>query len=126
MNHPSRSNASVQTLLSNEEVVVATIQQIMKDFGMFGLEIQFSGSLDNAYEELMKQLDPPIKQLLSTNAKRLWPVLYQIDISTPELEKTAMLKPEFTPSEVIAHQVIERELKKVLTRFYYRSNTNGI
>lgn len=125
MNHPSYSNASVQTLLSNEEVVQATIQQIMKDFAMFGIEIVFTGSHDQAYEELMKQLVGPIENLLATNPKRLWPVLYQVDISNVALEKTAALKPDFTSAQVIAHQVIERELKKVLTRFYYRNNSSS-
>ncbi len=123
INLPDFTNTSVQSLLNKEEIVLETIKQIMKDFGMFGVEISFSGSLDNAYDELLRQLVIQIDHLLSTDATRLWSVLYQVDISNRDIEKTSALKPDYTPVEVIAHQVIERDLKKVLTRIYYRNNS---
>lgn len=121
MNLPDLHFSTTPQFLDGEQIILETIQQIMKDFGMFGLDIEFSGNVSNAYHEMHQQLTNAVDVLIVRNAERLYAILYQVDISNKDLEKTHHEAPEFSIVEVIAHQIIERELKKVLTRRYFKS-----
>lgn len=126
MELPQVSNQNVESLLSREEIVRQTAEQIMKDFGMFGVEISFSGNTENAYHELHMQLTDQITDLFDRNYDLLLSVLYQVDISDKDIRKTRLELPDYTDIEVVAHQVIVRDLKKVLLRRYFKlkgSNT---
>ncbi|WP_167618822.1 hypothetical protein [Maribellus sediminis] len=120
MDFPRVSNQNVEALLNREEIVRQTAEQIMKDFGMFGVEITFSGNIDQAYQELHEQLVDQISTLIERNYDLLLSVLYQVDITDREMAKAQAELPHYTHIEVIAHQVIARDLKKVLLRRYFK------
>ena len=120
MDLPVVSNQNVGALLSREEIVRQTAEQIMKDFGMFGVEITFSGNIDKAYEELHQQLVKQIAVLVERNYDLLLSVLYQVDITDREIARTRAELPHYSHVEVVAHQVIVRDLKKVLLRRYFK------
>ena len=120
MNLPDLQNNNIQSHLNRTEIVIETAQQIMKDFGMFGVEITFSGNTEQAYNELHKQLVFQVEKLLANNSELLMSVLYQVDISDREIEKAARELPHYNHIEIIAHQIIFRDLKKVLFRRYYK------
>ncbi len=121
MNLPQVTNTNVSTLLNREEIVRETAEQIMKDFGMFGVEITFSGNTSQAYNELHGQLVEQIGLLLERNYDLLLSVLYQVDITDREIAKAERELPEYSHVEIVAHQVIIRDLKKVLLRRYFKS-----
>ena len=118
---PVIHNNNIQDFLNREDIILETIQQIMKDFGMFGLDIIFSGDINNANNEIHKQLTMQVENLFNDNLSKLYAVLYQVDISNKTIEKAQNLTPDFTLIEVIANQIIIRELQKVLTRRYFKS-----
>jgi len=120
MNLPEVSNQNLESLLNREEIVRQTAEQIMKDFGMFGVEITFSGNTENAYHELHSQLTDQISDLFDRKYDLLLSVLYQVDISDRDIRKTRLELPDYTDVEVVAHQVIVRDLKKVLLRRYFK------
>lgn len=122
MELPQVRNDNVKGFLDRAEIVRETAQQIMKDFGMFGVEITFSGDVLNAYEELHRQLVEQISVLIQNNYDKLLSVLYQVDITEREITQTEHDLPHYNHVEIIAHQVIARELKKVLWRRYFKSN----
>lgn len=121
MKLPDLQNNNIKSHLNKAEIVIETAQQIMKDFGMFGVEISFSGNTEEAYNELLEQLVFQIDKLLGSNSELLMSVLYQVDISDREIAKTASELPHYNQIEVIAHQIIFRDLKKVLFRRYYKT-----
>lgn len=120
MGLPVVKNQDVSTLLDKYEIVMDTAEQIMKDFGMFGIEITFSGEVMNAYDELHQQLIKQIGYLIDVNYDRLLSVLYQVDVTDREMAKAQAELPHYNHIEIIAHQVIARELKKVLWRRYFK------
>jgi hypothetical protein len=120
MLYPNVSNSNVATLLNKNDLVLETVQQIVKDFALFGIEITFSGDVNNAYQELMEQLTKQISGLLDADYQRLLSVLYQVDISDRDIAKTSQEMPGLSHLEVISHQVIVRDLKKVLLRRYFK------
>jgi hypothetical protein len=121
MNYPQINNSNVSGFLDQEEIVKETAEQIMKDFGMFGVEITFSGNTANAYYELHQQLIDQVTVLLEKNYDLLLSVLYQIDITDRDIVKTERELPDYNHIEVLAHQIIVRDLKKVLLRRYFKS-----
>ncbi len=116
---PEITNQNIENFLNREDIIVETANQIMKDFGLFGIEITFSGNVQNAYHELMEQLIIQVETLLFNDSQRLYSILYQVDISDKEISRTARELPEYTQIQVIAHQIIARDLKKVMLRHYF-------
>ena len=121
MELPQISNDNVSQYLDRNEIVRDTASQIMKDFGMFGVEITFSGDVQNAYDELHRQLTEQIEGLIQTNYDKLLSVLYQVDITDREISRAEQELPYYSHIEIIAHQVIVRDLKKVLLRRYFKT-----
>ena len=122
MTLPQVTNNNIAGHLNKAEIVKETAEQIMKDFGMFGVEISFSGDTSHAYDELHRQLIIQIKQLLESKYDLLLSVLYQVDITDREITQAERELPHYNHIEIIAHQVIVRDLKKVLLRRYFKSN----
>ncbi len=120
MNLPQINNNNVAQHFDQAEIVQQTAEQIMKDFGMFGVEISFSGNIENAYNELHGQLIDQITLLVERNYDLLLSVLYQVDITDREIRKAEQELPHYSHIEIIAHQVIVRDLKKVLLRRYFK------
>lgn len=122
MKLPQVHITSVSAFLNEAEIVQETAQQIMKDFGMFGVEISFSGNTDTAYTELHNQLVHQISNLMDQNYDLLLSVLYQVDITDREIDRATRELPDYNHIEIIAHQVIFRDLKKVLLRRYFKGS----
>lgn len=121
MELPQVRNNNVSQYLNRAEIVRETAEQIMKDFGMFGVEVTFSGDVSIAYEELHEQLIHQISRLIDNNYDKLLSVLYQVDITEREIAQAQLDLPHYGHVEIIAHQVIARELKKVLWRLYFKT-----
>jgi hypothetical protein len=118
---PEIHNNNIASFLNKADIVQETAEQIMKDFGLFGVTITFSGNTDEAYGELHQQLIDQISTLLEREYGRLLSIVYQVDITEKEIAKAAAELPHYNYVEVLAHQIIVRDLKKVLTRHYFKT-----
>ena len=65
------------------------------------------------------QLIAQIDELIKTSYSTLIVVLYRIDLSEEELHKGTIELPNYNQVEAMAHLIIVRELKKVLSRKFY-------
>ena len=122
MSLPEIHSQNLQSYFDKEEIILDTIAQIIKDFGMFGIEIEFSGHIDDAYRELHGQLVSQVESLIISNSDLLMSILYQVDITDRDISRTQVDFPNYNQVEVIAHQIVFRDLKKVLYRRYYKAN----
>jgi len=114
------SKSELERSKREEKFVLLTAQQVKKDFAMFGMHVDFSGNVNFAYNELFDQLKVHIDDLLNTNYEKLKSLLYQIDLSEKEITKTDSEIHFSSISELITHKILERELKKVLIRTYFK------
>ncbi len=114
------SQSQLDRSKKEEKFVLLTAEQVRKDFAMFGMEVQFSGNVNFAYTELFNQLLVFIDKLLSEDSEKLMSLLYQIDLSEKELSKKEPNIEFETIPEIITHKILERELKKVLLRAYFK------
>ena len=110
----------------SSEIINQTVAQIMKDFGMFGIEVNFTGHTEMAYNEMFSQLSECIAGMLNTNHHKLWSLLYQIDLSQKAIVNAQIDHPDWTQPDIITELVIHRELKKVLIRNYYKNNPDKL
>lgn len=101
------------------EIIRATAEQIIKDFEVFGEKIEFSGNAEAAYGELKSQILPIISRLISGNFEKFLSLLYRIDVSEKSVKEIFQDHPQ-KPEERISEMIIERELKKVIIRKYYK------
>jgi len=102
------------------EIIRLTAEQVIKDFGIFGFEIVFSGNEYTAYAELHEQLAPLLFDLYKDNRSTFRSLLYRIDISEAQWKKFLKSGTD-NISERLAALVIEREFQKVLTRKFFSS-----
>lgn len=106
------------------EVIRSTAQQVIKDFGISGIEITFSGNEATAYQELLDQVLPALRQLYKERRDVFMSLLYRIDVE--EWKVRQLSENETTANFFIklTGLVIEREFTKVLIRKLY-SSRNG-
>jgi hypothetical protein len=106
------------------EVVRNTAFQVIKDFGLSGIEITFSGSPQNAYEELLLQVQPALRTLYKESKSTFMSLLYRIDVDEKKVMKLAENESSIDFFGNLTKLVIEREFTKVLIRKLY-SSRNG-
>ena len=103
---------------NNAVIIKETAEQIIKDFEMFGLEVEFSGNLFNAYDELFDQLIIHVTRLLKEDYSKLQNLLYRIDLNA---KKAFQSKPNYSVEETMTEQILEREFLKVVMRHYFKT-----
>ena len=116
------SGDEIKRYQNNREIVHKTALQLIKDFDRFGIEIQFPADLEMAYNDLFDQLTSVIQDMLNINHSTLYSLLYAIDLSEQIIVRGAGEMPDLEMHEVIAHLLLERELKKVIMREYFSRN----
>lgn len=121
MNLPEITHQNIAQLLNKEAIIHETITQIQKDFGMYSIEIYFDGNIETAYEQLMTKLTEEITNLLAIDKSKLQSILYRIDLSEMAIKKAHNTNQIWNTQQVISHEIIVRELKKVLTRNYFKN-----
>lgn len=107
-----------------QEFILQTAQQIIKDFAEFGIDIKFSGDTEGAYRELFEQLEFHIRNILQGKQDTFFQMLYRIDVSDKSIKRSIALHPEESLESVLADVIIQRELKKVLLRFYFKTQSD--
>jgi len=109
----------ISPYLNRLDILNETAKQIIKDFGLQGMEIKFSGNADNVYAELFSQILPLIEQLQKENFQNFYTLMYRIDISETQIKKAFKHAKDRSFSEVVTDLVLKRELQKVVTRKYF-------
>jgi hypothetical protein len=116
----------IELYKTKTEVIRQTVEQVKKDFTMFGMDVDFTGNTNMAYDELFQQLTWHVSHLLEIDPHRLSALLYQVDLGENKIMESSTLHPEWSLPEVITELVIHRELKKVLIRNYYKNNPDKL
>ena len=111
----------IEPYKNQEAVIRQTVEQIIKDFAMFGMDVEFPKDMAMVYPDIFHQLEGHISDLLSRNVQKLMSLLYQIDIPEKSIHDSWESHPEYTQAQVITELVIYRELKKVVFRNYYKN-----
>ena len=112
--------------LNRLDLLNATADQIIKDFGMVGLEIKFSGNADNAYTELFSQILPLVEKMQKENFQNFYNLMYRIDLSEAKIRKEVALAKDKPFAEIVTDMILKRELQKVLTREFYSQKNKDL
>ncbi len=109
---------NIDEVKKKEEIIKLTANQIIKDFAVFGMEVNFSGITSYAYDELSKQLEVFIDELMNRNPEKLQSLLYHIDLKEKDLR--ILLYSNELSAAAVTEKVLDREFFKVLTRIYFK------
>ena len=119
MSLPVVTKDNLDSYFNKEEYIRKTAEQIMKDFALFGVELTFSGDASQAYREMHDQLSLQIEELSGLEQEKLKSILYQVDITKKDVRAIQEGLHENSFNDLLAHQIILRELKKVVLRKYF-------
>jgi hypothetical protein len=119
MELPEISNTELANLVNKKEIVQELVNQLKKDLGMFGIEMEVSQNDSITYNQLHTALVQKLETLFQTDNSRIYAILYRVDISEKDLESAGLDLPNYNFLEIVANQIIKRELKKVLIRKFY-------
>lgn len=114
------SNEDIERYKQEEEIIRLTAEQVIKDFGVFGIDISFSGIASYAYDELFDQLVAVVIELLHTDYRKLLSLLYHIDLNEKALSEAGHDQSMTSRAELFAEKILDREFKKVLIRKFYK------
>lgn len=117
------SQEDIEKYKNEKEIIELTVRQVIKDFGMFGVDVHFSGNTFSAYDELFEQLSIIIAELLKNDYNKLQAILYQVD----QNPKKIFDEDDHIPlEEKITEKILNREFQKVLTRIYFKNNPDKL
>ena len=101
---------------NSPRLVMLTVQQIIKDFGMFGYPIRYTGKPEDAYEQLFEELYKVVEEINKESFDKLLDILGKIGISTQLVKETLEAKASNTVANTISSLVMEQEFMKVYLR----------
>ena len=116
------NDSSLEKYRHDLAIVRETAAQVMKDFGVLGLEIRFSGDPFSAYEELKDQIAPVLFELFQNDRSRFQSLLYRIDLSEAKFRKLLGEQPHSDFSYNLADMILQREFQKVLACSFAPNN----
>jgi len=122
---PELDRIALKKATQREDLIRKAAAQIIKDFAEFGLDVTFSGEVQNFYQELFSQMKKHVDQLLGEQYPRFLSLLYRIDVSE---QQVAMYQQEMADAsyiDAVTELIIHRELKKVMIREYFKAQTSG-
>lgn len=111
-------NDEIEKYRHDLEVIRNTAKQVIKDFGLYGIEIIFSGNELTAYDELKQQLVPALAKLYQSGT--FTALLYRIDVDEKKVNEIMNNTAAENKASQLASLVIEREFIKVLLRKLYQ------
>jgi hypothetical protein len=106
---------------NSNHLIALTIQQIAKDFGMYGYKIHYAGVPEEAYDPLLKQIRSIIESAIKEGYGKLKELLYRIDVSEKSVNDLIISHPDVSAPKLISKLIIEREFRKVCFRINYGS-----
>lgn len=112
-------NTDLTPYLNRLDILQDTVQQVIKDFGMVGLKINFSGNPQTAYQEITDQILPHIEKLQKENFQNFYNLLYRIDVSEVQIKKAVEDSKDRSFSEIVTELILQQELIKVVFRKQY-------
>ncbi len=98
---------------NSPRLVMLTVQQIIKDFGMFGYPIRYTGKPEDAYEQLLEELQKVVEEINKESFDKLLEILDKIGITEQLVKETIKVKENNTIAEAISALVMEQEFMKV-------------
>lgn len=120
---PDLSANTIHKYRNNAEIISETASQIIKDFALFGIPIEFPLDMDYAYDSLYSQMHYHISRLWDNNCNNLVSLLYRIDLSEKTIQLHKGNNPDVPVVDIITELTILRELKKVLTRRHFKQQS---
>jgi hypothetical protein len=114
MDFPSLTLTDLQPWFNKSDMIKACAEQTIKDLGLYGIKLHFSGNTSEAYQELFQQIKPAISERLQSG-QSLQEILYRVDVNEKQVQ--AFMNSDNDIASGLTTLILWRELQKVVTRF---------
>jgi len=91
---------------------------IIKDFGLSGVTVTFSGQAETAFAELNGQVIRAVRELEQHRPGDLMALLYRVDVAEPLIHRALQLQ-SGEREEAVARLILERTLTRAVFRKLY-------
>jgi len=115
MQHPD-TISNLEPYFANEEVLAQTIEQLNKD-AYPHMEFKWKTMSIDKYEDIVSQLAVGLEAMGRDQYEQLLSFLYRVDL--PQIEHNSLTNSD-ERYLTLAKMVLNRELKKVLFRLFYK------
>ena len=106
----------IEHYLDQPDYILLTGQQVAKDFGMAGENIDVPTDPEDAYSQLSNQIQNVIYRLMKENMERVQFLLYRVDLNEKIVFQQAINNGHKNLYSNVADMIIRRELMKVVIR----------
>lgn len=113
---------SIEKYKQKREIIALTCKQIIKDFQLQAEALSTDTEENELFPYLMRQMESILRVLIERNQTKLMNLLYTIDINEQHLKRTLQSEVDATAETVLAKLIVEREMKKVVTRLHFSNN----
>ncbi|MND43660.1 hypothetical protein D3C80_344570 [compost metagenome] len=124
MNELNHYLANIDQAKLEKKLLSGLISQLEKDFNDISVQLDLSNLPDTFYDELKSRLMPVVKALMETKPDKFFNLLYRIDIPEVQTKKVLMDDLTIPPAEKFTEMILERELKKVVIKYYFANRSN--
>lgn len=110
--------------MNDFEIIKETAVVVQNDFYFEDLKENLPQSAEDGYQKILEYLAKRIAYMLDFEFEALMQIFYRIDLN--ELRVKEAIATAESPSEKLAHLVIEREMQKAQTRLAYKQKTRSV
>jgi hypothetical protein len=103
----------------NVDWVYETSMQLVKDFNMLNLSLEFEPEQNQSYSKLFNEATAIIQRLSEKDHQGLLHLLYRVDISENEMRAIVAMHPPPELYGKIAEALLKREFMKIVYRYKY-------
>jgi hypothetical protein len=107
--------------LEDQHYLSKVYAQIIRDFEMTGIDVEWNVASPESYTELFEALYYHINRLVLSGDSHFKNLLYRIDVSEKRIHQRMITLDESKLDIVLTKMIIERCLQKVLTREKFSS-----
>ena len=106
----------------NLDVLQKTHLQIQKDLGLEMTQFAFKGEAKTPYHELIEDTQIMIENIIKVHGEHFYSIMYRADVSEQSI--SCIIKDGLDVNKKISKLFVDRELAKVLTREFYKAESN--
>ena len=118
----SRYLENISRHYNSLDVLKKTHLQIQKDLGLELSEFVFKGDANTAYDELIEYTKIIIENIIKLHGEHFYSIMYRADVSEESISR--IIKDGLDVNKNISKLFVDRELAKVLTREFYKVESN--
>jgi len=117
-------NKEIEIYFNNQKVIDQLLRQLEKDLALDFDSLHCQFDKENLYQKLHDLISPIVEKNLQLNYGNFINTLYRIDVSEQKINLLLQNKSTSDYTNVITELILQKEMKKIITRLVYANRNN--